>query len=70
MLKSYIAIFSTINTKNHAAMVEGKQKNLAVVLQCTTKYGCALAKKLKRKNNILLKVILFCCVSGGGCCIL
>jgi len=27
VLKSYIAIYSTTNTKKHAAMVEGKQKD-------------------------------------------
>ena len=42
VLKSHIAIFSTTNTKKHAAMVKGKQKNLDVDLQCTAKDGCAL----------------------------
>ena len=42
MLKSYIAIFSNTNTKKYAAMVEEKPKKLAVELQCTAKYGCAL----------------------------
>ena len=42
VLKSHIDIFSTTNTKKHAAMVEGKPKNLDVELQRTTKDGCAL----------------------------
>ena len=37
--KSCIAIFRTTNNKKHAAMVEGKPKNLAVELQCTAKDG-------------------------------
>ena len=42
VLKSHIDIFSTTNTKKHAAMVEGKPKNLDVELQHTAKDGCAL----------------------------
>ena len=39
---SHIAIFSTINTKKHAVMVEEKPKKLAFELQFTAKDGCAL----------------------------
>ena len=42
VLKSHIDIFSTTNTKKHAAMVEGKPKNLDIELQHTAKDGCAL----------------------------
>ena len=42
VLKSHIDIFSTTNTKKHAAMVERKPKNLDVELQHTAKDGCAL----------------------------
>ena len=42
VLKIHIAIFSTINTIKHAAMMEEKLKNLIVELKCTTKDGCAL----------------------------
>ena len=41
VLKSHIAIFSTINTKKPTAMVEENAKNLAVELQCIAKDACA-----------------------------
>ena len=53
VLKSCIAIFRTTNNKKHAAMVEGKPKNLAVELQCT------LYSQRWQKNNIFLKVVFF-----------
>ena len=41
VLKSHISIFSTINTKKPAIMVEEKQKKLVVELQCIAKDVCA-----------------------------
>ena len=60
VLKSYIAIFSTINTKKHAAMVEEKLKNLIVELQCT----CTVVKIIKNILFIVLirYIILLCCL--------
>ena len=44
VLKSHIAIFSTIYYKNRVALVESKPKNLdtQLQLQCTVTFSCTL----------------------------
>ena len=42
VLKSHIAIFSTIYYKNRVALVESKPKNLDTQLQCTVTFSCTL----------------------------